>query len=303
MSSDPLLSHGNSQSLEAAIQKIALRIQTVGDAPGYSVKDQLHLLEELSRFELGRYLIQHQGLNGFWTHYILTHDPKKGTQHKEKLERFLLEEAPTVLATRERFHIFLEENQKSVFEGACLACIPCGIMSELLYLNFNEVKHIQLWGIDYDPQALEDAQALGAEKNRLSSMVLHQMDAWEMHFEEKFDLISSNGLNIYVKDEHKKTQLYQNFYTALKPGGRLVTSFLTFPPSASAHEPHSEWNLNQIDPKALNLQKTIFGVLQVKWIGFNSTEQIETQLSAVGFKNITVRYDKAKMFPTVIALK
>jgi chemotaxis methyl-accepting protein methylase len=39
---------------------------------------------------------------------------------------------------------------------------------------------------------------------------------------EEFDLISSNGLNIYVKDKEQVIALYQKFFDALKPGGTLV---------------------------------------------------------------------------------
>lgn len=43
------------------------------------VKYQLELLEQLSQFDFGRYLLQNQGINGYWSHYMLTY-PWEGRQ-------------------------------------------------------------------------------------------------------------------------------------------------------------------------------------------------------------------------------
>src|SRR5690606_29849497 len=151
------------------------------------------------------FLLQNQGLNGYWTHYILTHPwfgRKTNKNNRDEtisnLEDFLLNRAPGILATQQRFEIFLTEIQKEVVNNATLACIPCGMMGELLYLNFDGIDTIQLIGIDYDSKALIDAKSL-AEKQNLSHFVrLIERDAWQLNMYEAFDLVSSNGLNIYV---------------------------------------------------------------------------------------------------------
>ena len=79
------------------------------------------------------------------------------------LEHFILDSAPLMLATQQRCQIFLLENQKKVEEHAVLACVPCGMMGELLYLNYERINNIQLHGIDYDADTLDDATSL-AEK-------------------------------------------------------------------------------------------------------------------------------------------
>lgn len=211
-----LLSHTIlTESVDVAIQEIASGIRQKGDKPYATVQAQLEILEQLSQFEFGRFLILNRGINGYWTHYILTypwaeHEAQKNhsVEKSPSLAKFLLESAPSILATQQRFEIFLQENQREVKNGAKLACIPCGMMGELLYLNFENIDTIQLIGLDYDPNTLKDAQSLATKQNLLPLVKLHQDDAWKMTFNNEFDLISSNGLNIYEPDDERVTQLY-----------------------------------------------------------------------------------------------
>jgi uncharacterized protein involved in tolerance to divalent cations/SAM-dependent methyltransferase len=299
-----LLSHTvSTENIDIAIQEIASRIKEQGDKPYATVQTQLEILEQLSQFEFGQFLILNRGINGYWTHYMLIH-PWIKTNSIEKLtsmEEFILESAPTILATQQRFEIFLQENQKEVKNGAKLACIPCGMMGELFYLNFENIDRIQLIGLDYDPNTLDNARSLATEKNKLPMVQLHQGDAWQMTFRNEFDLISSNGLNIYEANDERVTQLYQIFYNALKPGGKLVTSFLTPPPTLSDA---CEWNMSAINQTHLLKQKIIFAdILEAKWQCFRTSQQTQLQLESVGFERIEFIYDKAKLFPTVVAYK
>jgi len=132
--------------------------------------------------------------------------------------------------------------------------------------------------------------------------IFQQLDAFKMDSSNEFDLISSNGLNIYESDDKKVTKLYQNFYQALKPGGKLVTSFLTPPPG---RDQVCDWDFDYINQEDLMLQKAIFAdILQAKWQCFRTEEQTRLQLEeGAGFNNIKFKYDQARMFPTVIAIK
>lgn len=303
-----LISHAVSpEAIEIVLQNIRTRIKAQGDKE-FSVDQQLDILEQISQFDFGRYLLQNQGINGFWTHYMLTHPwfgRKTGKNNRgeafTKLESFFLDKAPTMLATQQRFEIFLKENQKHVKNNAKLSCIPCGMMGELLYLDYKNINNIELVGIDYDANTLQDAQML-AENQGLSQFVkCVQQDAWNLKFKDEFDLISSNGLNIYESDDEKVTALYQQFYHALKTGGTLVTSFLTLPPMLTDQ---CEWDFSKINHQDLLMQKTIFvDVIGVKWQSYRSTSQTKAQLESVGFKDIKFIYDDAKLFPTVVARK
>lgn len=307
MEQHTLLSHTVlKENITDAIEKISSRIKQQGDKSDVTVKTQLDILEQLSQFEFGRFLLLNQGINGYWTHYMLIYPwIKRDAQKITSLEKFLLEKAPSLLATQERFEIFLQENQRKLKNGAKLACVPSGMMGELLYLNFESIDldSIKLIGIDYDSQALEDAKSLAEQRNLLSPIELHHEDAWKMRFHNEFDLISSNGLNIYEPDDEKVTLLYQKFYDALKEGGKLVTSFLTPPPGFS-ETAECEWDMTAIVKEDLLTQKIIFSdVIEARWRCFRSTAQTKAQLESVGFEGIEFFYDRAKLFPTVIAYK
>ncbi len=304
-----LISHIISpETLEITIKKITERIKKQGDKPHVTVFRQLELLEQLNQFDFGRYLLQHQGINGYWTHYMLTHPwfgRKTGKNNRNEslteVENFLLNCAPTMLATQQRFEIFLKENQKQIKNNATLACIPCGMMGELIYLDYKNIDSIHLIGIDYDSTTLDDAEKLAEQQEILRFTKLIQKDAWHLEFQDKFDLISSNGLNVYETDDEKVTELYRQFYNALKPNGKLVTSFLTYPPTLTAQ---CEWDMSKINQNYLLFQKIVFAdVLEAKWQCYRSSEQTNSQLSSVGFRNIQFIYDDAKLFPTVIAYK
>ena len=95
--------------------------------------------------------------------------------------------------------------------------------------------------------------------------------------------------------------MYQKFYDALKPNGKLVASFVTPPPGFAEF---CEWNIEEINPQDLLLQKIIFvDILDIKCQCFRSTQQTKEQLDSVGFKSIDFIPDKANVFPTVIAIK
>lgn len=309
MEQDRLISHVISpETLENTIQKITERIKHQGDKPYTTVIRQLELLAQLNEFDFGRYLLQNQGINGYWTHYMLTHPwfgRKTGKNNRgetlTELENSLLNRAPTMLATQQRFEIFLRENQKQVKNNAKLACIPCGMMGELFYLNYENTDGIQLTGIDYDDNTLNDAQVLAEQQSLSKFTKLIQQDAWSLGFHNEFDLISSNGLNIYEPDDEKITDLYYQFHHALKPDGKLVTSFLTYPPTLTDQ---CEWDMSKITQNDLLLQKIIFvDIIEAKWQCYRSSEQTHAQLKSAGFVDIQFMYDNAKMFPTVVAYK
>ncbi|WP_231951018.1 class I SAM-dependent methyltransferase [Legionella waltersii] len=294
--------------LEDSILQIQTRILQEGNKPHVSVEEQFALLQQLSEFEFGRFLINNQGINGYWTHYMLTHPwvgRKTGLNNQGQaftdLERFLLDQAPTMIATQQRFKLFLKENQKSVNDGAVLASIPSGLMGELLYLDLKQVNNLQLVGIDFDVNTLKEASALAEKLKIRQNIEFMHLNAWALPMRDQFDLISSNGLNIYEPEDEKVTDLYRQFYKSLRPGGKLVTSFLTHPPMSTEE---CEWVLDKVNKDHLLLQRIIFvDLLNAKFRCFRSTKQTQKQLESVGFNGIQFLYDEAHIFPTVIAMK
>jgi SAM-dependent methyltransferase len=295
-------------SLDETKKAIAKRIIADGDKEYAPVEHQLALLEALAQFDFGRFLIQNRGINGYWTHYLLTH-PQKGRktglnnrgQLFTDLESFILDDAPTMLATQERFDIFLKQNQQCVKEGASLCCVPSGLMAELLYLDYSTIETITLKGIDLDAQSLEQAMELAQEKGLEKYANFKHLDAWTLDLSNAFDLISCNGLTIYEPNNTRVALLFQRFYQALKPGAKFVTSFLTPPPGITDS---CEWQMDEVDSEYLLLQRMLFiDVLNAKFQCYRSSIQIKQQLQACGFKHIEFFYDKAHIFPTVVATK
>lgn len=298
---DLLLSHAETTvNLEAIAKETAERIRQRGPLDGYSVDDQLQLLEELQGFGLGRFLLANKGLNGYWTHYLLTHPWYQHERKLTSLESFLLNHGPLVLATQERFQIFLKEIQARLKSKSCFATIPSGTMGELLYLDFSNIDSMSLVGIDYDPETLAQAKAMAEGKKLDSWVTLEHANAWDIKHENAFDLISSNGLNIYEPNEDRVVDLYRVFYKALKPDGALITSFITPPPTLTNA---CEWNMDAINPEHLLKQKVLYNIIGGKWECFRSTETTRSQLEAAGFKNMHFIPDSAGMYPTVIATK
>jgi SAM-dependent methyltransferase len=277
------------------------KVQSRGDLPYASVEKQLELLGQLSEFSLGRFLIETGGLNGYWTQYIVSHPQKKKAKNLNPIEDFLLNQAPICLATQERFIIFKTEIQKCLKDGGSFSAIPSGLMSDLLDLDYTGIKDFSLHGIDLEQSALSEAKKYAEEKKLQSHCLFLKKDAWDLNIEKQFDLISSNGLNIYEPDEEKVTALYKQFYTALKPEGTLITSFLTIPPLPNAT---TGWNLKEINEQNALLQRILLvDILSITCQFYNTEERIRNRLEKVGFKQIKVLYDRAHIFPTVVAKK
>jgi SAM-dependent methyltransferase len=237
----------------------------------------------------------HQGgLSGRWTHYVLTQ-----RQSDHPIEHFLLNRAPVVKATQQRFQIFQQIIQAQIQDGVSFASIPSGFMGDLLLLDYRRAERFELAGIDLDPESLEGAKALAKERGLEAHVRLFLKDAWNLGVSGQYDLIASNGLNIYEPSEERTIALYRQFLGALKPGGLLVTSFLT-PPPGQNHR--CEWDMKKISMEDLFLQKIISAdILESRWRCFQTREQMENVLRSAGYSEIEVIYDEARIFPTMTA--
>lgn len=306
---DNLISHSDNRGFEAEYEYLKKRILKEGDMPDCTASQMFEYLEQLSKFNLGKFIIANKGLSGRWTQYVVLHPQNgrltgindEGKQFSE-MERWVLDRAPVVLATQERFFNFQKLLQASLKNKITLASVPCGAMDDLLGLNFSGVSAFNLVGIDLDADSIDYAKQNARQNNLAGNCTFFREDAWEMAQENQFDVIASNGLNIYESDANRLKELYQRFYNCLKSGGKLITSFLT-PPLGS--EKQSPWDVQQINKEDLLKQKVIFSyILNVRWDDCYRTEEEKVkQLESVGFKNVRVIYDRQKIFPTVICEK
>lgn len=297
-----LISHQalQEQDQEELLSAARERLRGAGDMPGATVAQQLAVLDQLTEFELGRFLLANRGLNAEWTHRMVTYTPAEAAG-MTPLERRVVEHLPAVLATRERFGVFRQQLQGLLKPGMTLASVPSGWMGELLLLDYAAAPDVTLVGVDLDQTALDGALALARQQGLADRLTLLRQDAWSADWSGKVDVLASNGLNIYEPDDERVTALYRSFHDALRPGGTLVTSFLTPPPTLS---PESPWKMDELDPAALALQFLLFvRIIEVKWSAFRTHAQTRSQLEQAGFADIRFIDDRAGLFPTVVARK
>nr|WP_238400285.1 class I SAM-dependent methyltransferase [Legionella bononiensis] len=171
-------------------------------------------------------------------------------------------------------------------------------MDDLLSLDYSNKTNINLVGIDLDNGSIELA-AQNAVKYDFKNVSFLIKDAWNLGIESQFNLITSNGLNIYESDDEQVTLLYKQFYNALKNKGILITSFITPPPKFNSQ---STWkNINSDD--ALKQHALFNDIIQANWQTYRTEDQTREQLNKAGFDVLDIIYDSQGIFPTVIARK
>jgi len=164
-------------------------------------------------------------------------------------------------------------------------------MDDLLTLDYSGLEGIELTAIDLDAASLREAEANYRRMQPPAKVVFEQRDAWSLECLARWDLVTSNGLNIYVEDDQRCTELYRSIAQALRPGGLFVVSFIT---------PPGEWQSHSHDD--LQFQRFLFTeVVPVKWSCVRDEAKTRQQLSDAGFDLLTIRYDTQRMFPAVVA--
>ena len=270
----------------------------------------IQLAEQMVHSEVGTFLLTAQGCD--WRTTDLFFDTAHRTAIQQQLQQkqlplfdyLLFYVFPAWRATHERFGIFQAQTQPYVRGHAAFASLPCGRMRDLLTLDFTHLqKPLHLIGIDKDPAALRGAQALSEQMIRGDVPVVLEFrpgDALrdgitDPGLSERLDLLTSNGLNIYLTDAQSIT-FYTNVYEALKPGGVFITSHLV---------PPNEFCWDRINRRHLQLQILVWKILiNPLWESFlKSRQSVQDQLNQVGFRDMKVILDSQGIFPTFLAIK
>lgn len=289
-----LISHQSEETFEEIFEKTKKRLQE-SDELTVPREQALWMLDQVSQFDLGRFILQNKGINGYWTAYAILHGLEKDLSNP--LENWVIRRSPIFLATQERFKIFQKQIEMRISSGMALASIPCGVMDDLLLADRRGTSDIKFYGIDLDEESLalarENAYLRGVEKD----CQFLKRNAWNLGIDAEYDLIASNGLNVYEPDAARVKELYRNFYQALRPEGILITSFWTYPPALDENSPWKNYNLDD-----LKKQRALFvDVLQVKWQFFRTESEMRQHLESTGFEVLEVIYDHQAMFPTIVA--
>lgn len=266
------------------------------------LEETLELLTQLTQFELGLFLLHNKGLNGYWTAKIFQHKQNEHNKQLHQLEAWLLNDS-LLSKARERFERFKKVLENLVTESRTdYASIPCGLMDDLLSLDYSNCDDFRLVGIDLDIETIEYAK-INANKRGLAKRCefIHR-DAWQLGIAQQFDVIASNGLNMYESSAERLKQLYQSFYGSLKVDGYLVISFLTPPPAQSEGE--EAWEIYNTPIDDLKKEFSIFtDIVQANYLNFSSEDEIREQLTSVGFTVEEVQYNSHGVLPILVARK
>jgi SAM-dependent methyltransferase len=274
------------------------RITHEGNKPGATLAKRLRVFEDLCAFPLGRFLIQNSGLDAYWADYVIRGGDAP-TQDLHPLEAFLLFKAPLMLALRERFHMSQSIIQSHLINGMCMVSAPCGLMRDLLTLDYSALNKLRLIGVDFDFEAIMHAHALADHKGLSTVTEYRQDDTTNLGMTNLCDVLISH--NLQRGEAASANQEYQSFYKALKPGGLLITSFLTPGPHQDANSP---WNKDLIPQGDLELATLIWeDIAKIHGGPYHTIDDLSGQLTAAGFTNIQCIYDSQRMLPTVIAQK
>lgn len=261
----------------------------------FPLTEMLSLVEQLNTFDMGRFVITNKGFNGYWTAYIILYGQEE--QNLSALEHWMINNAPIILATRERFDIFQQETLKRIKPNMHIASLPCGLMEDLLSLPFDLINNVELTGIDLDEDSLELAQKIALDRGLHCEFL--KRDAWDLKLSNVFDLVVSNGLNIYEPNSERLIALYQEIAKSLKPDGVFITSYVAHPDDKA--KPSAQKGIDLHDAAK---QKAIFqDIVQGKWQCYQREEDMRMQLKASGFAIESIIYDAQSLFPTVIAKK
>lgn len=304
---DKLLTHRGDHFLSFAdiqddFNQISQRLNANSDEQ--KKQQLLDILKRLSEFELGRFVIKNSGgFNGYWTYYAILGFKDRESALTSPLEHFIIHKAPIALATRQRFAIFQKLLHENIKSHSIVCSVPCGLMADLLTLELpHTITDVRFVGIDLDATSIKLAKELAERYGVKNHCGFFERDAWNMpDMKEKFNILTSNGLNIYEKDNDKVVSLYKSFYHSLAKDGTFIGSALSCPPTMGEK---SEWDMSKINLENLNMQKMLFlDILQSTWSHFRSSKETSEQLAAAGFTDIEIYWDDAKMFYSFTAKK
>jgi ubiquinone/menaquinone biosynthesis C-methylase UbiE len=288
----------NEVNLDDIVESIKQRLIQMGYKDGITVQERLNLLKQLTEFEFGRYLLINRGLTGYWTRYINLYQKRKHEYNvTHPLERFLLERAPGIIASQQRFDIFQNLLKENIKDNMKVCSLPCGLMDDLLTLEISNRKNVEFIGIDIDENSVSTAKAYAKSLNLDKMCNFYVMDAWKMDFIKEFDIVTSNMLVQYVSDEDSIMKFYKLVFNSLKNDGIFIISCL-LPMSAV------DWSKSKYDMKDVKLSAVVFyDIIQAKWTQFILREKMIQQLIETGFKTVETYYDEIKRFPSLLAKK
>ncbi len=293
--------HSDVFDFKKKINAIQDRLLANGDTAVGPLVEKLEFLKQISQFDYGRFLIMNGGVNGRWSHYLFYEYPflkNLGTQF-HPLEFKMLNSA-LMKSNRERIPLIQSILKTELFDGMSMLSVPCGVMAELLSIDYSRIKNFTLTGVDLDPESLVLAQSFSKQCGLEFHCNFYERDAWNLDFENEFDYVLSIGLNMYSPNLETAMNLYRSLYKTVKKGGKLLISFVT--PDIST--PNSERDPKQVFTDEIKRALLMEEILQIKFNQHLATsDQITQYLKECGFLNVICHYSTYRAFNIAVATK
>lgn len=307
-----LLSHLGASDVELGAAIAAARARIESAPPEMGSHDELHeLLDHWVDCDLGRWMLVHRGWNAYWTRYCISYPERIASGEpipSNPVERFFLSRSVQVVATQQRFAHFTSLLGTLLTPGVSALSVPCGVMDDLLTAPGAE-QCGALVGADLDPASIELAMVNSQQRGLADRAIFVEADAWQLADPHAvrgdaerfaalcnagFDVVTSNGLNIYVAEDGDVVALYRSFASVMSNGGHLVVSALTPPDS---------WDLSGVDPADVLTTRQLTFINDVKWANPRTVELTIAQLESASLEVTDVLYDNARAFPTFLAIR
>jgi hypothetical protein len=254
------------------------------------------ILQHLASFELGCYLLLNGRLNGYWLSDVVLNT--KIDHEIGPLEQWLRFRSPYICANRERFHTFQLEAHRRMTSNTNIASIPCGLMDDLLRLNYQSFDNIHLWGIDSEDEALAIANGNALNFGLENFTTLLKRDLCHLQITDAFDIVLSYGHNKLPMQRDWIVGFYQQIHLSLKSNGTLITAFhtsSTLTPSNPSETPNLTDSL---------LEHVIFNdILESDFTHSYTLDEATQILTESGFKILEIQPDSRGILPTLICQK
>ena len=187
--------------------------------------------------------------------------------------------------------------QKYVRSNAVLASIPCGGLDDLLELDFTGCNNVQLVGVDIDIDALRLAESNALAAGLHNCVALKQADAWQLDVQQQYDVLTTKGLVCYEPNLKKVSQLHQQFYQALKPGGVYIADLWL--QEADRLKPLTSQEAKDWEKYNIIMER----IVSVRFTRGVSRKQLQEILENAGFVNVTFDTEPKGLLAVVTAIK
>jgi 2-polyprenyl-3-methyl-5-hydroxy-6-metoxy-1,4-benzoquinol methylase len=273
------------------------RLVSDGHVSEFDLKEHLDLLDDLMAFSLGRFLLQNHRLNGYWYDYAMR--TYTDSQLKSSLEQNILYALPIVLAKRHSFKTIQTFLQQNLQNGMVIGSAPCGLMGDILSLDYSALKHLQIVGIDSDLQSIIHASEMAEDKGLSTVVSFVQGDLSTLAPQQAYHVLVHHMWHMNGFNKGTAQTFINKCFKALKPGGVFVTTFNTCSPDQSKDSP---WNMEAISPDMLRLQTILFSeIIRNPEEPTETFDSMAALLKNAGFSDVEFIPDPSKMVATVLA--